>query len=276
MGTADYVAPEQIRGQGRRSRRPLRARLRALRAAHRLRPVHRPLRGCRRLCPSRRGTAGGQRAPAGLPAAVDDVLARAIAKERDDRQPTATAVVAEAAAALGLVRDATVRRWPLALALSLALAAVVVAVALVGLPGPRRVDGRRGRHDRLDRPDRRPGCGDVQGLCSSELGDHEPQPRLGRVAAGRVALADRPRDGRGRAITAAGEPRDLAAVGDALYVASDGQTPFEGVVARYNAITGGSRGRCRLALVLGRCPTWSPLGGGLPLPRPRLRRSRSR
>ena len=38
--------------------------------------------------------------------------------------------------------------------------------------------------------------------------------------------------------TTAGEPRDLAASGDELYVASDGQTPFEGVVARYNAITG--------------------------------------
>jgi len=38
--------------------------------------------------------------------------------------------------------------------------------------------------------------------------------------------------------TTAGEPRDLAAVGDEVYVASDGQTPFEGVVARYNAITG--------------------------------------
>ena len=39
-------------------------------------------------------------------------------------------------------------------------------------------------------------------------------------------------------VTAAGEPRDLAAVGDELYVASDGQTVFTGVVARYNAITG--------------------------------------
>ena len=38
--------------------------------------------------------------------------------------------------------------------------------------------------------------------------------------------------------TTTGEPRDLSATDDDLFVASDGETVFDGVVARYNAVTG--------------------------------------
>ena len=122
------------------------------------------------------------------------------------------------------------------------------------------------------RPRRRPGRDDVQGLRPPELGDHEPQPRLGGVAAGRVALAGSiPATGEVERFTTAGEPRDLAASGDELYVASDGQTPFEGIVARYNAITGPARtGSTALVLRRGRrgvlwvagCPFLVPVTEG--------------
>ena len=64
MGTLDYVAPEQIRGDdGRRPRRRLRARLPPLRGAHRDAPVHRRVRRRGRLRAPRGGAAARERAP---------------------------------------------------------------------------------------------------------------------------------------------------------------------------------------------------------------------
>jgi YVTN family beta-propeller protein len=67
------------------------------------------------------------------------------------------------------------------------------------------------------------------------------------VAGGRVwvsSLRDgslwrlEPAAGEVQHFTTTGEPRDLAALGDKLYVASDGETAFEGRVVRYDAVNG--------------------------------------
>ena len=85
-----------------------------------------------------------------------------------------------------------------------------------------------------------------------------------------------PETGEVQRVTAAGEPRDLAAVGDELYVASDGQTVFEGVVARYNAITGAREdGVDMLSCSIAARPR-CPLGRGVPVPRAGHRRDHSR
>jgi YVTN family beta-propeller protein len=47
-----------------------------------------------------------------------------------------------------------------------------------------------------------------------------------------------PKTGSLERFTTTGEPRDLAALGDHIYVASDGETAFDGSVVRYGAVTG--------------------------------------
>ena len=275
MGSVDYVAPEQIRGEEVDGRADVYA-LGCLLFEALTGSV--PFTGVSEVAvvyahldevpPS-----ASERLP-GLPPAVDDVLRRAMAKEREDRQPTATGLVEQATAALGLVLDARVpRRWPLALAGSLALVAVTVAVAAVVLA---RSNGaspivKGGTIVSIDPAGDRVASTYKVSAHPSALTTSRNRVWVGSLRDGSLSRID-PATGEVERFTTAGEPRDLAASGDELYVASDGQTPFEGVVARYNAVTGAREDGVPGALVLGRGPTRSPLGSGLSLPRPHLGR----
>ena len=133
MGSVDYVAPEQIRGEEVDGRADVYA-LGCLLFEALTGSV--PFAGVSEVAIvyahlDEEPPSASERRP-GLPTAVDDVLARAMAKERDDRQPSATALVEEASAALGLDPETRrQRRWPLLVACCVAAVAVIGASAAV-------------------------------------------------------------------------------------------------------------------------------------------------
>jgi YVTN family beta-propeller protein len=242
MGTVDYVAPEQVRGDeldGRADQYAL---------------------GCLLFecltgsLPFRQGSdvatifahleepapAASERNGA-LRSAVDPVLARAMAKEPAERFDSCRALVASAHDALGLAAAPRRRsRW-LVPALALALAAVAVAGLAMGLGrgSTATAAGPRGVLMRIDpRTNKVAGRTDVPGY-----------PQAVAVTAGGVWMGDfrqgvlwryDPTTEALQRVTSNGEPRDIAAVGDQVYVAVDGNA-FSGLVARYDAATGERR-----------------------------------
>jgi DNA-binding beta-propeller fold protein YncE len=237
-GTVDYVAPEQIRGEavdGRADQYGLACLLFecltgtvpyrtasgvGVLFAHLEEPV--PLVGDRRV---------------ELPADVDAVFARGLAKRAGDRFPTCTELVDAARGALGL--DAPARaasRRAAAVALVLALIAVAAAAYAALHDGAPPAAAPGGMLVRVDpRTDAVAGRTPVAGHPGNLV-----------VTPGGVWMADftegvlwrqaRP-GGPVERVTSNGEPRDLAAVGGKVYVAADGKA-FSGVVARYDAVTG--------------------------------------
>jgi YVTN family beta-propeller protein len=239
MGTVDYVAPEQIRGDemdGRADQYALgcllfecltgslpfskRSDVAAI-FAHLEEPV----------------PAASERCDA-LPSDVDAVLARAMAKEPAHRFDSCRALVAATHDALGLARAPRRRaRWLVpALALGLvALAAVALALVL-DRGAPATAAGPEGTLVRIDpRTDRVVGSTEVPGYPQAVaasaggvwMGDFH-QGMLWRYDPATQAL---------QRIPSNGEPRDIAALGDQVYVAVDGNL-FTGSVARYDATTG--------------------------------------
>ena len=241
MGTVDYVAPEQIRGDeidGRADVYALGCLLfEALTGTL-------PFEGGSDVAviyahlQEARPSASGRR-PA-LPQALDDVLARAMATDREDRPTTCGELVGEARAALGLDRStAPIRRRWLALAVvTVAACAAAIAAAVLATRGDAPaapVTG--GALVRID-----PAANEV--AASYPVSAH---PGVVTVAANRVWLGDfrdgslwrlDPESGDLQRFTTAGEPRDLTSLGNRLYVAGDAETLFEGTVTRYDAITG--------------------------------------
>ena len=242
LGTLDYVAPEQIRGDDVDGRADVYA------------------LGCMLFecltgeVPFRRASevatiyahledepASASARHSELPPAIDVVFARAMAKVPDERPSSCAALVADASAALGLVA-ARPRRLRLVVAAAsfvlVVATAALAAVLLTSEPAPATTSGSVVGID--------PESGHVTSryLVSTH-------PGAIATSAGRVWVADyregalwtlEPRTGELRRLASVGEPRDVTALGGKIYVVSDSQEVFAkvftGTVARYDAVTG--------------------------------------
>ena len=243
MGTVDYVAPEQIRGDvvdGRADQYALgcllfecltgslpfrdRSEVAAI-FAHLEEPA--PVASERREA---------------LPPSVDAVLARAMAKEPEQRFDSCRELVAATHDALGLAprpppplpRRA---RWLVpVLALAVVVSAVAAVALAVGRGGPASPAGPRGTLTQIDpRTNRVRSTTNVPGY-----------PQAVAWTVGGIWVADfregvlwryDPSTGSLQRIASNGEPRDIAALGDQVYVAVD-DNALTGSVARYDAASG--------------------------------------
>jgi streptogramin lyase len=241
MGTVDYVAPEQIRGDDVDGRADIYA------------------LGCL-LFESLTGTlpfaaasdaavifahleqdapAASERTPA-LPQAVDEVLVRAMAKDPGLRQDSCRQLVDAAHAALGLSPAQPSRRGLLLAAVALVVAlvaAIAVGAVLVSRGGGGGAAVSGGSIVRID-----PSSNEVTGAY--RVSSH---PGAVAASADRVWVGDfrdgslwrlDPVTGALERFTTTGEPRDLTALAGDVYVASDGETVLDGSVTRYDAVTG--------------------------------------
>jgi DNA-binding beta-propeller fold protein YncE len=238
VGTVAYVAPEQIRGDpidGRADQYALAALLFecltgtapfegrsdvAVIFAHLEEPVP-PASG---------------RDPS-LPAAIDAVLARGMAKDPGERFASCTELVRAAGTALGVDgtagRPRRLRRLlPAALAV-LALGVAAIALLGDGTTAPPVVTGAIVRIDPA-----------ANRVSSSTPVDGHPGELA--VTPGGIWMADfrdgvlwryEPGSGRVERMTSTGEPRDLAALGRKVYVGADGRF-LNGIVSRYDAVSG--------------------------------------
>jgi predicted Ser/Thr protein kinase len=239
MGTVDYVAPEQIRGDvvdGRADQYALGCLLfecltgsLPFRDRSEVAAIFAHLEEPPPLASERHE---------GLPPAVDAVLARAMAKEPEERFDSCRELVAATHNALGLDRPPRRRaRW---LAPVLALAVVVSAIAAVALAvgrgGSASAAPTHGTLTRIDpRTNRVLSTTDVPGY-----------PQAVAWTVGGIWVADfregvlwryDPNTRLLQPIPSNGEPRDIAALGDQVYVAVDGNA-LSGSVARYDAASG--------------------------------------
>ena len=241
MGTVDYVAPEQIRGDQVDGRADVYA-LGCL--------LYEALTG---ELPYRRSSdvatifahleeepAPASRHAPELPGEIDAVLARAMARDREERYDTCSELIADARTALGVgaASPFASRRTIAAVALVavLALVAAVAAVVLAwgsSAPAPPagslvRIDAASGEVvDRL-------------GIAASPT--HIATDSVGQVwfAADGVLWRLDPRGGEPTRIETVGAVYGIAPLGDRVYVARQGKGIFEGVVVPYE--TNGIRG----------------------------------
>jgi streptogramin lyase len=249
MGTVDYVAPEQIRGDQVDGRADVYA-LGCLLFETLTGTL--PFTGASDVAivyahleeaPPR----ASERQP-GVPPSVDDVLARAMAKDPVERPESCGALVEEVRTALGLAqpRPATRRRIAVVALLAAAFAAATAtAVVLVTRNDSSATGATGGSVVRID-----PATDRV--TTSYAVSAH---PRAITTARQRVWVGDL-RDGslwrldpaRGdlQRFTTTGEPRDLTGLGSYVYVAGDGNSLFDGAVTRYDAETGAREGGVKL------------------------------
>jgi hypothetical protein len=238
MGTIDYVAPEQVRGEqvdGRADQYALACLIfecltGTLPFQHKseLETIFAHLEEPPPPASSRR---------ADLPSEIDAVLAKGMAKERSERYGSCAEHAAAARAALGLDRVQRRSRRALAIALGamgLLAGALVVSLltgsdsALEDQAGAAvRIDGSSGeitaRHELSGAPNAiAAGAGNVW------IGSYE-DGRLWRITrGGSTAPVGSP----------VGDPRDIAYSDGRMYVAGDGPKPTEGSVVAYDAATG--------------------------------------
>jgi serine/threonine-protein kinase len=175
-----------------------------------------------------------------LPGEIDAVLARAIARDRDERYDTCTELVDEARTALGIgaaSRGVSRRAIALlALVAALALAALVSAVVLTrGASGPPPPGGSLVRLDA------------ASGEVVDRIGIAASPTHLATDSAGQVWYAADgelwrldPGGGGPTRIETVGAVYGIASLGDTVYVARDGKAIFEKVVVPYE--TSGIRG----------------------------------
>jgi YVTN family beta-propeller protein len=246
MGTVGYVAPEQIRGDpidGRADVYALGCLLfEALTGtlpftgASDVAVIYAHLQDDPSPASERRAT---------LPAALDAVLARAMAKDPEDRQPTCRQLVDEVREALGLV-PRTVPRRNVALALA-AVAILLVAAAVVAailISGSTTSAQQTGGVIRIDARTRVASRGVVWAASTRE-------GALWKVNEGTGAV---------QRLAPNGTPRDLAVRGDRVFVASDGQTLGIGTVSQYELASGFPHGSVNVlacSLTAGAAGVWA-------------------
>lgn len=240
MGTVDYVAPEQIRGDLVDGRADVYA-LGCLLFETLTGTV--PFSGASDVAIvyahlEQEPPLASQRRP-GVPVAVDDVLARAMAKDPDERLSSCGALVDEARTALGLVRSERSSR-SIRLA-ALVVVAVLIAFAIIGVV---LMGG--------DAAKARPGGSVVQidartGKVDASY-DTVVAPTHVAVESGQVWFATTdtvwrldPTVGTPVKVEAVGEVHDLAGLDGTMYVARDGERLLEGIVAPYDAVSGSRR-----------------------------------
>ena len=242
LGTLDYVAPEQIRGDevdGRADVYALGCMLFECLTGEV--PFRRPSEVATIYAHLEEAPPSAPAHRSGLPPTIDAVFAQAMAKEPDERHSSCAELVADASAALGLVA-AGPRRLRLAVAAAafvlVVAAAALAAILLTSEAAPAATSGSVVGID--------PESGDV--TSRYRVSTH---PGAITTSAGRIWVADyregalwtlEPRTGELRRLTSVGEPRDLTALGGKIYVVSDSQEVFAevftGTVARYDAVTG--------------------------------------
>jgi outer membrane protein assembly factor BamB len=176
----------------------------------------------------------------GLPAELDAVILRALAKQPDARQATCGELVDDARRALALDRLPRPRRrralalMGIVLAAAAAAAAVAIALRSDNAPPPA---ARMGSVARIDATN-----GTV--TARYRLSEHPaavvvgPQVWVSDYRQGTLWRIDQ-RTGAVSSTPAIGNPRALALQAGKVYVASDGPSLFGGSVTRYDAVTGG-------------------------------------
>jgi YVTN family beta-propeller protein len=241
MGTVDYISPEQIRGEtldGRADQYGLAclmfecltgtvpyrqsSEVAAL-FAHLEEPVPRA---------SERGT--------GLPTEIDAVFDRAMAEDREERFSSCSELVGATREALGLsAEDAAKpgrRLLPVLAALLAVGLATLLAITLLGGGGGATAASPPGSLVRVTPK--------TEKVASRTKIDGRPGQLV--VTPGGIWMADfrtgvlwryEPGAPAAEQITSYGEPRDLAALGNEVYVGADGRY-LSGVVSRYDASTG--------------------------------------
>ena len=239
MGTIDYVSPEQIRGEqldGKADQYGLACLL--FECLTGTVPYRRRSDVAAIFAHLEDAVPVASEREQGLPVAVDAVLARGMAKQPEQRYESCGALVAATRNALGLaVAPSASRRRGLALGAAALLVAAAIAITVLALdggdPAPPASTGSLTRVD--TRTNKVTARADVAG-----------HPGQLAVTAGGVWMADfrggnlwryEQSGGRLEKITSNGEPRDLAALGDKVYVAADGRF-LSGIVSRYDAATG--------------------------------------
>ena len=238
MGTIDYVSPEQIRGEpldGRADQYGLACLL--FECLTGTVPYRRRSDVAAIFAHLEEPVPAASEREAELPAALDAVLARGMAKRQEERYESCDALVAAVREALGLDASAAPRSRRLALALGAAALVAAAAIAVLALGrGEPAAPAPTGSLTRVD-----PRTNAV--TARADIAGHPGQLA---VTPGGIWMADfrggnlwryEPAAERLERITSNGEPRDLAALGDKVYVGADGEF-LSGIVSRYDAVTG--------------------------------------
>jgi YVTN family beta-propeller protein len=172
-----------------------------------------------------------------LPPAVDDVVARAMTKEPDSRQPSCGALVVEARHALGLSESTRSRSrlWIAAVVAALALAVVGVALGLLVRPGSSPPPAASGGLTRIDAE-----TGEVQETYTAGARPTHVTTEAGQVwfAAAEALWRLDPEVGRPIKVETVGAVHDLVGMDGQVYAARDGRELLSGIVTPYDARTG--------------------------------------
>src|SRR5262249_23214398 len=239
MGTVDYVAPEQIRGDDVDGRADIYA-LGCLLFETLTGSL--PFQGASDVAVvfahlEQEPPPASERDPS-LPPAVDEVLARAMAKDRDERQDSCRQLVDETRVALGLTAPHSSRR--LVTFAATAFVAVVGAVAALAVLLTRGGGGAPVAQGSIVRIDPATSKMSATYRVSSHPGPvaaSRNRAWVGDLRDGSLWSLD-PISGDVERFPTTGEPRDVTALGNDIYVASDGETALDGSVTRYEANTG--------------------------------------